>query len=523
MPESNFPALHRVPSFSLVIFGASGDLAYRKLLPALFTLACNDLLPEKYLILGAARTPYSNEHFREHIRQGVEQFGRMKPDVCNRWEAFASRLYYQQIQYDHVNDFQVLKQRLEELERLHQIEPNRLFYLAIPPTLYTAVVENLGKVGFAHEMDGHFARLIVEKPFGTDYNSAFLLNQHIHRYFREDQIYRIDHYLGKETVQNLLVFRFANAIFEPLWNRHYIDHVQISVLESVAVGNRGGYYDQAGVMRDMFQNHLMQLLSLTAMEPPNEWDATQLRDEKVKVLRAVRPPKEGALRTNTVRAQYRSTDGSGPTYRLEPGVAPNSETPTYAALTLYIDNWRWKGVPFYLRSGKALAAKTTEIYVQFKEVPHLLFESEGAPLAPNALSICLQPHEGFHLRFQTKVPGAGMRTQDVDMRFNFASTFGNQSLPEAYERLLLDAVLGDASLFSREDEILVSWRLIDTILQGWEQGEGPPLTFYEPGSWGPMTAHNMLAAWGRSWSIDCFKSQNGEQNREDRPKPGDSA
>ncbi len=507
MSQPELEAIHRAPSFSLIIFGASGDLAYRKLLPALFTLACNDLLPENYVLLGAARTPYTDDAFRDHIRQGVEEFGRIKPDECDRWQEFASRLYYQHIQYDERKDFQTLKQRLEELEKAHQTAPNRLFYLAIPPSIYPMVVENLGEVDFAQEQEGHFARLIVEKPFGTDYNSAFALNQHIHRYFREDQVYRIDHYLGKETVQNLLVFRFANAIFEPLWNRHYIDHVQISVLESVAVGKRGGYYDQAGVMRDMFQNHLMQLISLTAMEPPNEWDATQLRDEKVKVLRAVRPPRDGALRTNTVRAQYRSTDGSGPTYRLEPGVDPHSETPTYAALTLYIDNWRWKGVPFYLRSGKALAAKTTEIYVQFKEVPHLLFEAQGVDLAPNALSICLQPHEGFHLRFQTKVPGAGMRTQDVDMRFNFATTFGDKSLPEAYERLLLDAVLGDASLFSREDEILVSWQIIDAILQGWERGDGPPLTFYEPGSWGPITAHNMLAVWGRSWSVDCFKSE----------------
>ncbi len=506
MSQSDLEAIHRAPPFSLIIFGASGDLAYRKLLPALFTLACNDLLPEEFVILGASRTPYTDERFREHIRKGVEEFGRIKPSECDRWQAFAEHLFYQHLQYDAPEDFKSLQQRLEALETAHQVAPNRLFYLAIPPSLYSTVVENLGEVGFSQEKEGHFARLIVEKPFGTDYESARALNTHIHRYFREDQIYRIDHYLGKETVQNLLVFRFANAIFEPLWNRHYIDHVQISVLESVAVGNRGSYYDQAGVMRDMFQNHLMQLLSLTAMEPPNEWDATQLRDEKMKVLRAVRPPKDGALRTNTVRAQYRATDGSGPTYRLEPGVDPQSDTPTYAALMLFIDNWRWKGVPFYLRSGKALAAKTTEIYVQFKEVPHLLFEAQGVDLAPNALSICLQPHEGFHLRFQTKVPGAGMRTRDVDMRFNFATTFGDKSLPEAYERLLLDAVLGDASLFSREDEILASWRLIDSILHGWEAGEGPPLTYYEPGSWGPVAAENMLAVDGRAWSVDCFKS-----------------
>ncbi len=506
MADSLLDAIRPDTPFSIVIFGASGDLTQRKLLPAFYALFCNRLLPEAFVIVGAARSPYTDDAFREHIREGVERFGRIKPSQCNGWDQFAAHLHYIQLHYDQADDFHQLKTQLASLEQTHQVEPNRLFYLAIPPTIYAQVVGNLGQVGLAQEGEGHFARIIVEKPFGVDYQSAQALNDFIHRYFREDQVYRIDHYLGKETVQNLLVFRFANAIFEPLWNRHYIDHVQISVLEAVAVGKRGRYYDQAGVMRDMFQNHLMQLLSLTAMEPPNQWDATQLRDEKVKVLRAVQVPRGGALRTNTVRAQYRSTDGSGPTYRLEPGVNPHSETPTFAAIQLFIDNWRWKGVPFFLRSGKALAAKTTEIYVQFKEVPHLLFEGEGVDLKPNALSICLQPHEGIHLRFQTKIPGAGMRTRDVNMRFNFASTFGDATMPQAYERLLLDAILGDASLFSREDEILASWKLIDAILQGWESDDGPPLTFYEPGSWGPIAAHNMLAVDGRTWSVDCFGS-----------------
>ena len=505
MPQqSNLSSGHATPPFSIVIFGASGDLAYRKLAPSLYALFCNELLPENFVILGAARHDYSEEDFRARIREGVEQFGRIKIVDCDKWEAFASRLHYQRLFYDNPDDFRALRARLESLEKAHNVLPNRLFYLAIPPTLYAVVAENLGAAGLSQQQEG-FARLIVEKPFGTDLHSAEELNRRIHSVFDEDQVYRIDHYLGKETVQNLLVFRFANAIFEPLWNRHYIDHVQISVLESVAVGYRGSYYDQAGVMRDMFQNHLMQLLALTAMEPPNAWDATQLRDEKVKVLRAVRvPATAGALRTNTVRAQYRSTDGSGPTYRQEPGVDPHSETPTYAALALYIDNWRWQGVPFYLRSGKALAGKTTEIFIQFREVPHLLFDSQTADLAPNALSICLYPREGFHLRFQTKAPGAGMNTRDVNMRFHFSTVFGEKALPLAYERLLLDAVLGDASLFSREDEIMASWRLIDTILEGWESGEGPPLMFYEPGSWGPVAADNLLAAAGRSWSIDCY-------------------
>jgi len=505
MNHHDLTSLHSAPPFSIVIFGASGDLAYRKLVPALFALYCSDLLPQDFVILGAARSPYDETSIRQRFHEGIEKFGRFKPSECANWEDFISHIFYQQLHYDHPDDFPKLGERLKSLEKEYGVTPNRLFYLAIPPGLYGAVAENLGAAGLAQQHPDGFARIIIEKPFGTDTKSAEELNRRIHQVFSEDQVYRIDHYLGKETVQNLLVFRFANAIFEPLWNRHYVDHVQISVLESVAVGHRGGYYDQAGVMRDMFQNHLMQLLALTAMEPPNAWDATQLRDEKVKVLRAVRPPTSpGALRTNTVRAQYRSQDGSGPTYRLEPGVDPKSETPTYAALTLFIDNWRWQGVPFYLRSGKALAGKTTEIFIQFREVPHLLFNSEGADLAPNALSICLQPHEGFHLRFQAKSPGAGMRTRDVNMRFHFSSAFGEKALPLAYERLLLDAILGDASLFSREDEIMASWHLIDGILQGWESGEGPPLTFYEPGSWGPTAADNLLSANGRAWSIDCY-------------------
>ncbi len=511
MTEPDLASIHAAPPFSIVIFGASGDLAYRKLAPALFSLFCNELMSDNFVILGAARSEFTDESFRQRIRKGVEEFGRFKPSENDKWADFESRLFYQQLHYDDPEAFHPLRQRLERLEKERGVAPNRLFYLAVPPTIYAEVAENLGATGLAAQHPDGFSRLIIEKPFGTDLQSAEELNRRIHSVFSEDQVYRIDHYLGKETVQNLLVFRFANAIFEPLWNRHYVDHVQISVLESVAVGYRGSYYDQAGVMRDMFQNHLMQLLALTAMEPPNAWDATQLRDEKVKVLRAVRVPSTpGALRTNTVRAQYRSKDGSGPTYRQEPGVDPKSETPTYAALTFFIDNWRWQGVPFYLRSGKALAGKTTEIFIQFREVPHLLFNSGVADLAPNALSICLQPHEGFHLRFQTKSPGAGMRTRDVDMEFHFATAFGEKALPLAYERLLLDAVLGDASLFSREDEIMASWRLIDAILKGWDSGEGPPLSFYEPGSWGPVAADNMLAASNRAWSISCFLDQGDE-------------
>ncbi len=474
---------------TIVIFGASGDLTSRKLIPALYNNFKKWRLPELVNVVGFARRPYTDDLFRALLREGVIKFSPESYD-STVWGKFTEKVHYFQGNLDVKEDFPKLESYLKLMENGPS---NRLYYLATAPEHYSVVAKELGAASMAKQgMDPAWRRIIIEKPFGRDLESAQELNRAVHAVFDESQVYRIDHYLGKETAQNILFFRFANTIFEPVWNRRYVNNVQVTVSETVDVAHRAGYYDTAGVMRDMFQNHLLQLLALVAMEAPSSFSADAVRNEKAKVFESIRP----VALNDTVRGQYAG-------YRETDGVAPNSQTPTFAAIKLNVDNWRWQGVPFYLRSGKALARKTSEIIIEFERPPHLMFHlPEGSDFSPNILSMCIQPDEGIHLRFEAKLPDSSQEMRSVDMDFHYGSSFSG-SLPEAYERLLLEALDGDASLFTRSDGIEASWNMVDPIIQGWEAQNNPPLHIYPVGSWGPEDADHLLARDGRRWRLGC--------------------
>jgi glucose-6-phosphate 1-dehydrogenase len=475
---------------TFVIFGASGDLTSRKLVPALYQLFLKKRLPEQTSIVGVSRTPFSDEEFRNHLVEHAQEHSE-GTFTHESWDAFAPRVHYKSCDMTKSADMDDLAKYLDNLEG--SSKSDRVYYLSTAPRYYAPAVTELGRSGMAKECDGCRRMVVIEKPFGTDLKSAHDLNEHIHTVFSEHQVYRIDHYLGKETVQNLLVLRFANTIFEPIWNRQYIDNIQITAAEEVKVGHRAGYYDSAGIMRDMFQNHLLQLLMVTAMEAPLRFEADAVRNEKVKVLQAIRPLTPEEVARDTIRGRYKG-------YLDEPDVPSDSQTATFAAIKLRVDNWRWQGVPFYLRSGKAMDCRSTQIVVTFREPPHMMFNT--ASIDRNQLVIQIQPAEGIQLYFQNKVPDAGMKLRTQELDFRFRKQYENP-LPEAYQRLLLDCIQGDASLFARSDEVELAWGIIDPILAAWRDTNRPELLEYDSGYWGPIESTEWMQAQRREWYDMC--------------------
>jgi glucose-6-phosphate 1-dehydrogenase len=496
--SANPPKLQPIAA---VIFGATGDLTHRKIVPAFYHLAKNCLLPEGSVIIGFARRPKSDEEFRKDLHEALLKFSHTKPVDEAVWKKLEQHIYYFQGELDDQAAYKKLAEKLKSLPESKEINGNYLFYLATAPEFFGSAAQNLAAAGLAAEENGAKRRLIVEKPFGTDLASAKQLNKTLQASFVERDIFRIDHYLGKETVQNMIYLRFGNSIYEPIWNRLYIDHVQITVAEAMGVESRGGYYDHAGAVRDMMQNHMFQLFTLTAMEAPASLDAESIRDEKVKVLRSISTPTPEFLQKNTVRAQYGGGFINGkpvPSYRQEDKVAQNSMTETFAAARFEIDNWRWHGVPFYLRTGKALATSFTEINIIFKRPPSVLFSNASdEQLRRNTLRIRIQPNEGISLKFNAKVPGEA-QSEPVEMAFTYKGGFDHY-LPEAYERLIVDAMVGESTLFTRSDEVEEAWRVIDALKGSWAKQGGRDLPLYACGSMGPVESDQLLAKDGRYW------------------------
>ncbi|MFC2112711.1 glucose-6-phosphate dehydrogenase [Bacteroidota bacterium] len=488
----------------ITIFGASGDLTRRKLIPALYNLFLQNLLPDRFAVLGAGRKPLTDETFREQMSTALKSHSGNPPNASEeKAESFIRKLYYISLDTSDPDSYLALKQRLGKLEKDIDTGGNLIFYLATPPSLYTPIAHSLSKQGLTEEGRG-WRRIVVEKPFGYDLESSRELNLKFREVFREEQIYRIDHYLGKETVQNIMAFRFSNGIFEPIWNRNYVSHVEITASESLGVGERGGYYEGSGALRDMFQNHILQLVALVSMEPPVWADSSSIRNEMVKVLDSIRPLSDEDIKRDVVRGQYTDSTVKGENitgYRNETGVNPESRTESYVGLKFYIDNWRWKDVPFFARTGKRLPTRVTEIVVHFESTPHHIFHHNDGPSAHNQLIIRIQPDEGLLLKFGMKVPGAGYNVQNVNMDFHYSS-LSEIYLPAAYERLLLDCMLGDSTLYARGDAVESAWRLVDPILKYWEENPSHALYGYPAGTWGPKEADDLFKE-DLTWRYPC--------------------
>ena len=494
----------RVPPCAIVIFGASGDLSKRKLLPSLYRLFFERRISSSFAVIGSSRTPMSDDAFREKMKESVSKFLEDAPFDEDVWRSFAQSLFYVPGDLSNPESYEDIKRKLDQVEKSHDTAGNALFYLSTQPSYYAEAILELGKHGLQH--GNGWRRVIIEKPFGHDLDSARRLNEEIHKVFDESAIYRIDHYLGKETVQNILAFRFGNGIFEPLWNRGYVDYMQITAAESIGVEGRGAYYQEAGALRDMIQNHLSQVMATVAMEPPTVFDATNVRDERAKLLRSVRIMKPEDVPKYGVAGQYGPAKVGGqdlPGFRQEPSVDPEAQTDTYAAVTFFVDNWRWAGVPFYIRTGKRMPKRVTDIAIQFHAPPLGLFKQETRTglreARPNLLVLRIQPEEGISLRFLSKSPGSGMRVRPVSMDFNYGSSFGERS-PTAYETLLLDAMAGDPTLYTRQDMVEASWQIVQPILDVWAKTKFD-FPNYPAGSWGPKESDEMLARQGHVWRI----------------------